>query len=117
MAEKQQLVLDVPGVQVTATLGGTAISGSQVNADFNGQNFIRLELDADTLALSVRAEYSTDSGSSWHDLCSVGVAATDKASVGRWFEIDNDAKTSCLARAVAVGATTVRVRFAEIQMR
>lgn len=115
---QQLLILDVPGTQVTPTLGGVYVPNSQHdNVNLSGQQWIRQEIDSNLAALQIRVEYSANGGQSWEELCETAITSTDHSTVSRWFDVPQDARTEVSLRAMAIGTVTCRVRFVEVETR
>lgn len=117
MPTGQQLVLSVPGVTVSTLLAWTTVPNSQFNnVNLNGNNFIRLDVDANLTGLQIKVQYSLN-GTTWEDLASTTILGDLNSALSRWFDIPQEAKTEVSLRAQVFTVASCKVRFVDCQFR
>ena len=97
------LLADV-GMPTTATVLGADVPDTRDYGDLSGCNLVSLAFGVDIVSISLRIEYSTDTGQNWATLITeVPAAAVNMTTHSSWRAIPQAAKGRVLFRAMAFG--------------
>lgn len=106
------------GETLIPSLNGVEIPNTRAPADLFDKTMLSFRYSADlTTAVSLRVEYSLNSGSSWSLLANaVAPLGQDTTTWSGWHSIPSAAKTDILVRVLAIGLIQVRVHFIDLQV-